>query len=59
MLQSTLNQRLKSIFINLDYLDDIRNYENIDLSIINFSYIKLNHMSFSSLKKKMQIIISY
>ena len=43
--------KIKINFHNLDYLDDIRNYENIDLSIINFSYIKLNHKSFSNVKK--------
>ncbi len=41
-------------FYKLDYSDDMRNYKNIDLSIINFSYIKLNHMSFRVLKKNLK-----
>ena len=44
------NSKIKINFYKLDSLDELDNYQDIDLSIINFSYFKIK--SFSSVFSK-------
>ena len=47
------NSKIKINFYKLDSLDELDNYQDIDLSIINFSYFKIK--SFSSVFSKRNI----